>query len=55
MDAPTYMLGRSKAMRPKWERACELLLAEADVVALRKALGLALFHDAKLLLRNSWP
>jgi hypothetical protein len=52
LDARTYMLGLPKAreMRPKWQRACELLLAEADVAALSKALGLALLYDAKLLL-----
>ena len=46
------MLGLSKAreLRPQWQRACELLLAEADVAALSKALGLALFYEAKLLL-----
>jgi hypothetical protein len=32
------------------QRAAELLLAEADVAALSKAVELALFFDAKLLL-----
>jgi hypothetical protein len=36
--------------RSQWQRAAELLLAEADVAALSKAVELALFYDAKLLL-----
>jgi hypothetical protein len=33
-----------------WQRAAELLLAETDVAALSKAVELALFYDAKLVL-----
>jgi hypothetical protein len=35
LDARTYMLGLSKdrELRNQWQRACELLLAEADVGA----------------------
>jgi hypothetical protein len=49
-DARTYMLGLSKAreLLTQWQRACELLLAEADVVAFSAAVELALFYDAKL-------
>jgi hypothetical protein len=53
LDARTYILGLSKdrELRSQWQRACELLLAEADVAALSKAVELALFYDAKLVLR----
>ena len=49
-DARTYMLGLSKAreLRAAWQRACELLLAEADIAELSKAVELALFYDARL-------
>jgi hypothetical protein len=44
------MLGLSpdREMRQQWQRACELLLGEADVGALSKQIELALFYDAKL-------
>ena len=50
LDARTYMLGLSKAreFRTQWQRACELLLAEADIAAFSAAVELALFYDAKL-------
>jgi hypothetical protein len=32
---------------PKWQRACEFLLAEADVAAFSKQVELALFYAAK--------
>ena len=50
LDARTYMLALSKdrERRAQWQRAAELLLAEADVGALSKAVELALFYDAKL-------
>jgi len=32
----------------QWQRAAELLLAQADVAAFRKQAELALFYDAKL-------
>ena len=49
-EARAYMLGLSKdrELRSQWQRAAELLLAEADVGALSKAVELALFYDAKL-------
>ena len=50
LDARTYMLALSKdrERRAQWQRAAELLLAEADVGAFSKAVELALFYDAKL-------
>jgi hypothetical protein len=52
LDARTSMLGRSKnrELRSQWQRAAELLLAEADVTALSKQIGLALFYDGRLVL-----
>jgi hypothetical protein len=52
LDARTYMLGLSKdrELRSQWQRACELLLAEADVAALSRQIELALFYDARLVL-----
>jgi len=49
-EARAYMLGLSKSreLRSQWQRAAELLLGEADVAALSRALELALFDDAKL-------
>jgi hypothetical protein len=41
-------LSKERELRAQWQRACELLLAEADVVAFSKQLELALFYDAKL-------
>jgi hypothetical protein len=43
-------LSEDRELRQQWQRACELLLAEADVVALSKQIELALFYDAKLVL-----
>jgi hypothetical protein len=50
LDARTYMLALSadREHRPQWQRAAELLLAEADVDVFSKAVELALFYDAKL-------
>jgi hypothetical protein len=50
LDARTYTLGLSKyrELRPQWQCACELLLAEANVVALSRQLERALLYDAKL-------
>jgi hypothetical protein len=50
LDARTYMLGLSKDREhsARWQRAAELLLAEADVGALTKQVELALFFEAKL-------
>jgi hypothetical protein len=44
------MLGLSKdrERNSRWQRAADLLLAEANVRALSKAVELALFYDAKL-------
>jgi hypothetical protein len=49
-DARAYMLRLSKAreLNVRWQRAAELLLAEADVGALTKQIELALFFEAKL-------
>jgi hypothetical protein len=47
-DARTYMLGLARELLTQWQRACELLLAEADVVTFSAAVELALFYDAKL-------
>jgi hypothetical protein len=49
LDARTYMLRLSKdrERNARWQRAAELLLAEADVAAF-KAVELALFYDAIL-------
>jgi hypothetical protein len=48
----TCMLGLSKdrELRSQWQRACELLLAEADVDVFSRQVELALFYDAKLVL-----
>jgi hypothetical protein len=50
LDARTYMLALSKDRehRAQWQRAAELLLAQADVAELTRAVDLALFYDAKL-------
>jgi hypothetical protein len=50
LDARTYMLRLSKdrERNARWQRAAELLLAEADVGALTKQVELALFFEAKL-------
>ena len=50
LDARTYMLRLSKdrERNARWQRAAELLLAEADVTAFSKAVELTLFYDAIL-------
>jgi hypothetical protein len=50
MDARTYMVSllKRRELRGQWQRACELLLIEADVDQLTKAVELALFYDSKL-------
>jgi hypothetical protein len=52
LDARTYVLALSedREMRQQWQRACELLLAEADVGALSIQIELALFYDGRLVL-----
>jgi hypothetical protein len=52
LDARTYMLALppDRGHRTQWQRAAGLLLEEADVAALSKAVELALFYDAKLVL-----
>jgi hypothetical protein len=40
----------NRGHRSQWQRAAELLLAEADVVTLSAAVEPALFYDAKLVL-----
>ena len=41
-------MGKQRELRSHWQRACKLILAKADVVAVSRALELALFMDAKL-------
>lgn len=50
LDARTYMLALSKGreVRAQWQRAAELLLAEAPVADFSRQVELALFYDAKL-------
>jgi hypothetical protein len=52
LDARTYMLAlpTDREHRTQWQRAAELLLAEADVTALSKQIGLALSYDGRLVL-----
>jgi hypothetical protein len=52
LDARTYMLGLSpdRELRQQWQRACELLLAGADLGALSRQIELALFYDGHLVL-----
>jgi hypothetical protein len=52
LDARTYMLALSKDRehRAQWQRAAELLLAEADVADLSRQLELALFYDGQSLI-----
>jgi hypothetical protein len=52
LDAGTWMLGLSKdrERNARWQRAAELLLAEAHVAAFSKAVELALVVEAKLVL-----
>jgi len=40
-------MGKKRELCQHWQRACKLILAQADVVTVR-ALELALFYDAKL-------
>jgi hypothetical protein len=50
LDARDYMVSllKRRELRGQWQRACELLLTEADVGELTKAVELALFYDSKL-------
>lgn len=52
-DASAYMvaLSEDRALRRPWQRACELLLARADVADVHHQVKLALFMDARLELR----
>jgi hypothetical protein len=52
LDARTYMLALSqdREHRAQWQRAAELLLAEADVAEISRQVELALFYEAKLIL-----
>jgi len=49
-EARAYMLGlsRDRELRAQWQRAAELLLAQAAVADFSKQVELALFYDAKL-------
>ena len=50
LDARTYMVGLPKRRETtaQWQRAAELLLAQADIAELTPAVDLALFYDAKV-------
>jgi hypothetical protein len=54
LDARTYMpaLSKDREHRSQWQRAAELLLAEAAVADFSRQIELALFYDAKLDLTN---
>ena len=41
-------MGKKRELRSQWQRVAKLILAKADVQAVSRALGLALFYDAKL-------
>ena len=41
-------IGNQRERRQQWQRACNLILAKANVVTVSRALELALFMDAKL-------
>jgi hypothetical protein len=45
-------MGKSRELRPHWQRACKLILAKADMMTVSRALELALFMDAKLDVSN---
>ena len=49
-QAVDYMtgMGKKRELRSQWQRVAKLILAKADVQAVSRALGLALFYDAKL-------
>jgi hypothetical protein len=49
-DARAYMVSllKRRELRGQWQRACELLLTEADVGELTKAVELPLVYDSKL-------
>jgi hypothetical protein len=49
-EACTYMtsMDKKRELRSHWQRACRLILAKEDVLAVSRALELALFMDAKL-------
>ena len=51
-EARAYMLALSKSreLRAQWQRAAELLLAQADVADFSKQIELALFYEGKLFL-----
>jgi len=42
------MLAKRRETAAQWQRAAELLLAQADVAEVTRAVDLALFYDAKL-------
>ena len=50
LDARSYMLALPEArqLRAQWQRAAELLLAEAAVADFSRQVELAQFYDAKL-------
>src|SRR6266516_2849300 len=50
LDARAYMLAlpKTRKTRQHWQRACRLLLEQADVDALTRQIHLVLFFDGKL-------
>ena len=43
-------LSQDRELRQQWQRACELLLVEADIDSFSNQIELALFYEAKLVL-----
>jgi hypothetical protein len=49
-EAVDYMtnVGKKRELQGRWQRVAKLVLAKEDVLTISRALGLALFMDAKL-------
>ena len=49
-QAVDYMtgIGKKRELRSQWQRVAKLILAKEDVMAVSRALELALFMDSKL-------
>jgi hypothetical protein len=43
-----HTIGEQRELRPQWQRVAKLIVAKDDVLAVSRALELALFYDAKL-------
>jgi hypothetical protein len=41
-------MDKKRELRTHWQRVCKLILAKENVLTVSRALGLALFMDAKL-------